>query len=167
MSAAIGFDTACLEVIPIKNNKAQHGEIKFGLDFSFAFATVTAPSIKIEILLHGTPTAFIRRQALSKAVLEAGVYEFGFELGYVQVGKMMGAWPSYLDFEKDSISYTISCILTRSTPVSATAICTSKISLLETIDIAYLPPPKLLVISFEPIMSDNFHPRDRWDKYHR
>ncbi|KAL7266568.1 ph-response sensor protein [Rhizina undulata] len=74
--------------------------------------------------------------------LEAGVYEFGFELEFVQAGRMMGGLPSSLDFEKDSISYTISCILTRPTPVSATTICTSKISLLETIDIAYLPPPK-------------------------
>ncbi|KAL7269789.1 ph-response sensor protein [Rhizina undulata] len=85
--------------------------------------------------------------------LEAGVYEFGFELEFVQVGKMMGGLPSSLDFEKGSISYTISSILTRPTPVSATTICTSKISLLETIDIAYLPRPKPRVISLEPIVS--------------
>lgn len=85
--------------------------------------------------------------------LEPGKYEFKFELFFVPVGKMVGGLPSSLDFEKGSISYTISSTLTRPTTLSATTTCTTKINLLETIDIAHLPKPKPHIIQLEPIVS--------------
>lgn len=85
--------------------------------------------------------------------LEPGKYEFEFELLFVLVGKMVGGLPSSLDFEKGSISYTISSTLTRPTSLSPTTTCTTKINLLETIDIGHLPKPKPHIISLEPIVS--------------
>ncbi|RPA94758.1 hypothetical protein L873DRAFT_1700229 [Choiromyces venosus 120613-1] len=93
--------------------------------------------------------------------LEPGVYKFGFELEFVLVGKLASGLPSSLDFEKGSISYRISSTLTRPTTISPTTTCTTKISLLETIDIAYLPPPKPRVISLEPIVSKKSRSKQR------
>ncbi|KAH0605258.1 uncharacterized protein H6S33_005240 [Morchella sextelata] len=85
--------------------------------------------------------------------LEPGKYEFKFELFFVPVGKMVGGLPSSLDFEKGSISYTISSTLTRPTTLSPTTTCTTNINLLETIDIGRLPKPKPHIIQLEPIVS--------------
>ncbi|CAZ83551.1 unnamed protein product [Tuber melanosporum] len=85
--------------------------------------------------------------------LEPGVYKFGFELEFALVGKLPGGLPSSLDFEKGSISYRISSTLTRPTTISPTTTCTTKLSFVETIDIAHLSAPKPRVISLEPIVS--------------
>ncbi|PWW76310.1 hypothetical protein C7212DRAFT_280673 [Tuber magnatum] len=93
--------------------------------------------------------------------LEPGVYKFGFELDFVLVGKLAGGLPSSLDFEKGSISYRISSTLTRPTTISPTTTCTTKLSFVETIDIAHLPAPKPRVISLEPIVSRKSRSKQR------
>lgn len=75
--------------------------------------------------------------------LDAGVYEFGF------VMVLKGKLPSSLDFEKGSISYSISATLTRPTTVSPTRICEHKISLVELIDIGSHERPKPRIIPLE------------------
>ncbi|CUS12574.1 unnamed protein product [Tuber aestivum] len=93
--------------------------------------------------------------------LEPGVYKFGFELDFVPVGKLAGGLPSSLDFEKGSISYRISSTLTRPTTISPTTTCITRLSFVETIDIARLPAPKPRVISLEPIVSKKSRSKQR------
>ncbi|KAF8422971.1 hypothetical protein EV426DRAFT_154848 [Tirmania nivea] len=76
--------------------------------------------------------------------LDAGVYEFGFVMELTGKGL-----PSSLDFEKGSISYSISATLTRPATVSPTRICEHKINLVEFIDIASYLPPKPRIIPLE------------------
>lgn len=76
--------------------------------------------------------------------LDAGVYEFGFVMELTGKGL-----PSSLDFEKGSISYSISATLTRPTTVSPTRICEHKINLVELIDIGSHPRPKPRIIPLE------------------
>ncbi|KAF8538478.1 hypothetical protein BDD12DRAFT_917680 [Trichophaea hybrida] len=82
--------------------------------------------------------------------LEPGVYKFGFELVFCKLPGIAGL-PTSLDFEKGSISYTIIGTLTRPTAKQTTSSCSTKISLIDTIDIARYPVPKPRVIKLEPI----------------
>ncbi|KAI9823745.1 MAG: ph-response sensor protein [Thelocarpon impressellum] len=78
--------------------------------------------------------------------LEAGVYEFNFELDFPR-----GTLPSSIDFERGTISYAISSTLTRPTTVSPTSTCDRKISLVETVDVGPLQQPRSRQITLEPI----------------
>ncbi|KAF8247568.1 hypothetical protein K440DRAFT_643643 [Wilcoxina mikolae CBS 423.85] len=82
--------------------------------------------------------------------LEPGVYKFGFELEFCKLPGIAGL-PTSLDFEKGSISYTIIGTLTRPTAKRTTSSCSTKISLIDTIDIARYPAPKPRVIKLEPV----------------
>ncbi|KAI5779581.1 hypothetical protein EDC01DRAFT_621296 [Geopyxis carbonaria] len=84
--------------------------------------------------------------------LEPGVYKFGFELEFCKLpGIGEASLPTSLDFEKGSISYSIQSTLTRPTAVASTTSCSTKISMMETIDIGHLPVPKPQLIELEPI----------------
>lgn len=78
--------------------------------------------------------------------LDAGVYEFNFELEFPSKGL-----PTSIDFERGTISYMITATVTRPTSIAATSSCDQKIALVETVDIGPLQAPKPRTISLEPI----------------
>ncbi|CZS97913.1 related to environmental pH response protein palF [Rhynchosporium agropyri] len=78
--------------------------------------------------------------------LDIGVYEFNFELEFPRKGL-----PSSVDFERGTISYLITATITRPTSIAATSSCDQKLSLVETVDIGPMVPPKPQKISLEPI----------------
>ncbi|KAK0119167.1 ph-response sensor protein [Cadophora gregata] len=78
--------------------------------------------------------------------LDIGVYEFNFELEFPRKGL-----PSSVDFERGTISYLITATITRPTSITATSSCDQKLSLVETVDIGPMVPPKPQKISLEPI----------------
>lgn len=54
-------------------------------------------------------------------------------------------------FERGTISYLITATITRPTSIAATSNCDTKISLVESVDIGSMAPPKPRIISLEPI----------------
>lgn len=54
-------------------------------------------------------------------------------------------------FERGTISYMITATITRPTSITATSSCDTKISLVESVDIGPMAPPKPRTISLEPI----------------
>ncbi|KAI9671524.1 MAG: ph-response sensor protein [Caeruleum heppii] len=78
--------------------------------------------------------------------LEAGVYEFNYELEFPH-------WPlpSSIDFERGTIAYTLQSTLTRPTTITPTSKCDRKLQFVETIDVGPLQQPKLRKISLEPV----------------
>lgn len=78
--------------------------------------------------------------------LDAGHYEFNFELEFPSKGL-----PTSIDFERGTISYMITSTITRPTSIAATSTCDQKVSLIETVDIGFMTPPKPRTISLEPI----------------
>ncbi|KAI5841590.1 hypothetical protein BZA05DRAFT_477785 [Tricharina praecox] len=83
--------------------------------------------------------------------LEPGVYKFGFELEFCKLPGLGGGLPTSIDFEKGSISYTVSATITRPNSVTPTSTSCAKISMMDTIDIALYPLPKPRVIRLEPV----------------
>ncbi|KAF1815156.1 hypothetical protein P152DRAFT_247483 [Eremomyces bilateralis CBS 781.70] len=78
--------------------------------------------------------------------LDEGIYRFNFELRFP-----IGALPSSIEFERGTISYMITSILTRPTTISPIQTCDHRINFNETMDVAPLYQPKPRVISLEPI----------------
>ncbi|RFU24229.1 hypothetical protein B7463_g12107, partial [Scytalidium lignicola] len=88
--------------------------------------------------------------------LEPGVYEFNFELEFPSKGI-----PTSIDvgpysfvvigFERGTISYLVTATITRPTSIAATMTCDQKVSLVETVDVGPMPPPRARTISLEPI----------------
>ncbi|KAJ5032399.1 uncharacterized protein L3040_009004 [Drepanopeziza brunnea f. sp. 'multigermtubi'] len=78
--------------------------------------------------------------------LDTGVYEFNFELEFPK--KRL---PSSVDFERGTITYLITSTITRPTSITPTSSCDQKLSLVETVDIGPMQPPKPQKISLEPI----------------
>ncbi|EED16534.1 pH response protein PalF [Talaromyces stipitatus ATCC 10500] len=78
--------------------------------------------------------------------LKEGIYKFKFEL-QLPPYKL----PSSLNFERGTISYTITATLTRPITISPTISCHRRITVLEDIDIANFPAPKPRVVSLEPV----------------
>lgn len=78
--------------------------------------------------------------------LDPGIYEFNFELEFPEKEV-----PTSIDFERGTISYMITATITRPTSITATSSCDTKISLVETVDIGPMLPPKPRTISLEPI----------------
>lgn len=78
--------------------------------------------------------------------LEAGKYEFNFELLFPENGL-----PSSIEFERGAIAYTITATLTRPTAISPTMSCERNVELIEQVDIGSLPLPRPRTIYLEPI----------------
>ncbi|KEY71126.1 hypothetical protein S7711_00948 [Stachybotrys chartarum IBT 7711] len=96
---------------------------------------------------NGFASLFQDEQVLSgEGRLEPARYEFGFDLVFPDKGL-----PSSIDFERGTISYTITATLTRPTSIAPTASCDRKVMLVEKIDIGLLPPPRPRTIFLEPI----------------
>ncbi|TQV96823.1 pH-response regulator protein palF/RIM8 [Cordyceps javanica] len=96
---------------------------------------------------NGLASLFQDEQVLAgEGRLEAGRYEFGFELIFPDIGL-----PSSIDFERGTISYMITATLTRPTAIVPTMSCDKRVLLLEKIDIGHLPPPRSRTIFLEPI----------------
>ncbi|TVY36865.1 pH-response regulator protein [Lachnellula subtilissima] len=96
---------------------------------------------------NGHASLFQDEQTLcGEGRLDAGVYEFNFELEFPRKGL-----PSSVDFERGTISYLITATIVRPTSIAATSSCDRKISLIETVDIGALAAPKPRTISLEPI----------------
>jgi hypothetical protein len=96
--------------------------------------------------------------------LEAGIYEFKFELEFPKKGlpTSIDVGHLYLDsclkcianktkFERGTISYLITATVTRPTSIAATSSYDQKINLIETVDIGPMQAPKPRTISLEPI----------------
>ncbi|KAI9835662.1 MAG: ph-response sensor protein [Sclerophora amabilis] len=97
---------------------------------------------------HGFASLFQDEVVLcGEGRLDAGVYEFKFELEFPGNGL-----PSSIDFEKGTIAYVITSTMTRPTAISPTTTCSRKVQLVETVDVGPLPPPKPRLISLEPIV---------------
>ncbi|KAI9733194.1 MAG: ph-response sensor protein [Claussenomyces sp. TS43310] len=102
---------------------------------------------KTQYLGNGQASLFQDEQILcGEGRLESGIYEFEFELEFPN-----RQLPTSLDFERGSISYVIRATITRPTSIAATSSCDRKISLVESVDIGLLVPPRPCVISLEPI----------------
>ncbi|KAM0667438.1 hypothetical protein ACQRIT_003505 [Beauveria bassiana] len=96
---------------------------------------------------NGLASLFQDEQVLAgEGRLEAGRYEFGFELIFPDIGL-----PSSIDFERGTVSYMITATLTRPTAIAPTVSCDKRVLLLEKIDIGHLPPPRSRTIFLEPI----------------
>ncbi|KAH8815164.1 arrestin [Xylogone sp. PMI_703] len=78
--------------------------------------------------------------------IESGVYEFNFELEFPSKGI-----PTSIDFERGTISYLVTATITRPTSIAATMTCDQKVSLVETVDVGPMLPPRARTISLEPI----------------
>ncbi|KAM3512362.1 hypothetical protein MY11210_004001 [Beauveria gryllotalpidicola] len=96
---------------------------------------------------NGLASLFQDEQVLAgEGRLEAGRYEFGFELIFPDIGL-----PSSIDFERGTVSYMITATLTRPTAIAPTLSCDKRVLLVEKIDIGHLPPPRSRTIFLEPI----------------
>ncbi|OXV09525.1 hypothetical protein Egran_02710 [Elaphomyces granulatus] len=78
--------------------------------------------------------------------LKEGIYKFQFDLDLPPY-----SLPSSINFERGTISYMITSILTRPTTISPTMSCHRRVTVLEDIDIALFPAPKPRVVSLEPV----------------
>ncbi|KAG6071243.1 hypothetical protein E4U16_006283 [Claviceps sp. LM84 group G4] len=96
---------------------------------------------------NGVTSLFQDEQILSgEGRIEPGKYEFGFDL--VFPGKRL---PSSIDFERGTISYTITATLTRPVSMAATSTCERKVTLVQQIDVGLLSAPRPRTIFLEPI----------------
>ncbi|TVY83453.1 pH-response regulator protein [Lachnellula suecica] len=96
---------------------------------------------------NGHASLFQDEQTLcGEGRLEAGVYEFGFDLEFPRKGL-----PSSIDFERGTISYMITATITRPTSIATTSSCDQKLALVESVDIGPMSAPKPRTISLEPI----------------
>ncbi|KAG6008973.1 hypothetical protein E4U21_003525 [Claviceps maximensis] len=95
----------------------------------------------------GVTSLFQDEQVLSgEGRIETGKYEFGFDLVFPD------KWlPSSIDFERGSISYTITATLTRPVSMAPTSTCERKVTVLQQIDVGLLSPPRPRTIFLEPI----------------
>ncbi|KAG0650619.1 pH-response regulator palF RIM8 [Hyphodiscus hymeniophilus] len=109
--------------------------------------TVSSSPKKSQYIGNGHASLFRDEQTLcGEGRLEPGVYEFNFELEFPTRGL-----PTSIDFERGTISYMITSTITRPTSIAATSSCDQKISLVETVDIGPMKPPRPRTISLEPI----------------
>ncbi|RDA96010.1 hypothetical protein CP533_5882 [Ophiocordyceps camponoti-saundersi (nom. inval.)] len=121
---------------PTSAAKAQHA----------ALAT-TGSSVCPRYHGNGLASLFQDEQVLSgEGRLEPGKYEFGFDLVFPDA-----ELPSSIDFERGTISYMITAILTRPTTIAPTSSCDRKVTLVQKIDIGMLSPPRPRTIFLEPI----------------
>ncbi|KAK2594155.1 ph-response sensor protein [Conoideocrella luteorostrata] len=96
---------------------------------------------------NGLTSLFQDEQVLSgEGRIEPGKYEFGFELIFPDKGL-----PSSIDFERGTISYTVTATLTRPTAIAPTSTCDRKVTLIQQIDVGLLSPPRPRTIFLEPI----------------
>ncbi|KHN99910.1 pH response protein PalF [Metarhizium album ARSEF 1941] len=96
---------------------------------------------------NGLISLFQDEQVLSgEGRVEPGKYEFGFDLKFPDKGL-----PSSIDFERGTISYSITATLTRPTTIAPTSTCERKITLIQQIDVGLLAPPRSRTIFLEPI----------------
>ncbi|KAI5466404.1 hypothetical protein BGZ63DRAFT_348212 [Mariannaea sp. PMI_226] len=96
---------------------------------------------------NGLASLFQDEQVLSgEGRLDAGKYEFGFDLVFPQKGL-----PSSIEFERGTISYNITATLTRPTSIAPTLSCDRKVMLAENVDIGLLQAPRPRTIFLEPI----------------
>ncbi|PHH78580.1 hypothetical protein CDD83_3954 [Cordyceps sp. RAO-2017] len=96
---------------------------------------------------NGFASLFQDEQVLSgEGRLEPGKYEFGFDLVFPDT-----ELPSSIDFERGTIAYMITAILTRPTTIAPTSSCDRKVVLAQKIDIGMLAPPRPRTIFLEPI----------------
>ncbi|EEH45189.1 uncharacterized protein PADG_01339 [Paracoccidioides brasiliensis Pb18] len=103
---------------------------------------------KSEYLGNGFATLFEDEVVLcGDGRLVEGIYKFKFNLEFPPY-----RLPSSITFERGTISYMLTSHLTRPTTISPTISCDKRVTLLETIDIAPLPLPKLRIISLEPVL---------------
>ncbi|KAJ5301075.1 C4-dicarboxylate transporter/malic acid transport protein [Penicillium atrosanguineum] len=78
--------------------------------------------------------------------LKEGIYKFRFEMGLPPY-----ALPSSINFERGTVSYSLTSTLTRPTTINPTLTCRRRVNLLENIDIAPFPAPKARIVTLEPI----------------
>ncbi|TWU77808.1 ph-response sensor protein [Metarhizium rileyi] len=96
---------------------------------------------------NGLISLFQDEQVLSgEGRIEPGKYEFGFDLIFPDKGL-----PSSIDFERGTISYSITATLTRPTSIAPTSTCERKVTLVQQIDVGLLAPPRSRTIFLEPI----------------
>ncbi|KAF4972192.1 hypothetical protein FZEAL_9654 [Fusarium zealandicum] len=96
---------------------------------------------------NGLASLFQDEQVLSgEGRLEAGKYEFGFDLMFPEKGL-----PSSIDFERGTVSYMVTATLTRPTSIAPTSSCERKVMLVENVDIGLLQDPRPRTIFLEPI----------------
>ena len=130
--------------------------------------TASSNPRKSQYFGNGHASLFQDEQTLcGEGRLEAGIYEFNFELEFPRKGLPTsidvcsapafqqhhgGASANHFEqFERGTISYMIRSTITRPTSIAATSSCDQKISLVETVDIGMLNPPRPRTISLEPI----------------
>ncbi|GAB0132212.1 hypothetical protein EsDP_00000654 [Epichloe bromicola] len=96
---------------------------------------------------NGLTSLFQDEQVLSgEGRIEPGKYEFGFDLIFPD------KWlPSSIDFERGTISYTITATLTKPISMAPTSTCERKVTLVQQIDVGLLSPPRPRTIFLEPI----------------
>ncbi|KID77151.1 pH-response regulator protein palF/prr-3 [Metarhizium brunneum] len=96
---------------------------------------------------NGLISLFQDEQVLSgEGRIEPGKYEFGFDLIFPDKGL-----PSSIDFERGTISYSITATITRPTTIAPTSTCERKVTLVQQIDVGLLAPPRSRTIFLEPI----------------
>ncbi|PSS03690.1 hypothetical protein BD289DRAFT_351137, partial [Coniella lustricola] len=102
---------------------------------------------RFRFLGNGYASLFQDEQVLcAEGKIDAGKYEFGFELMFPE-----GGLPSSIEFERGTIAYNITAILTRPSPTSPTMTCERKVDLIEQIDVGHLAAPPQRTIYLEPI----------------
>ncbi|CAD6504093.1 BgTH12-05830 [Blumeria graminis f. sp. triticale] len=89
--------------------------------------------------------------------LDVGIYEFNFELDFPSK-----SLPTSIDFERGTISYYITSTITWPTSTNATSTCSRKVSLIETIDIGHLFPPKSRTIALTPTLRKKKRKQASW-----
>ncbi|CAN8099212.1 unnamed protein product [Discula destructiva] len=110
-------------------------------------ASEGASQPQFRFLGNGLASLFRDEQVLcADGRLEAGKYQFNFELVFPEDGL-----PSSIEFERGTISYTITATLTRPTAINATTSCERTVELVEQIDVGVLPLPRARTIYLEPI----------------
>ncbi|KAK3047204.1 ph-response sensor protein [Extremus antarcticus] len=78
--------------------------------------------------------------------LADGTYQFNFELEFPDRDL-----PSSIEFERGTICYMITAMMTRPTTMSPVMTCESKVHFLERVDIATLDPPRPLTTILTPV----------------
>ncbi|MCJ1442309.1 MAG: ph-response sensor protein [Stictis urceolatum] len=129
-----------------------HGFVKV-----YKHATAPGDGNPIELALHkGSPTygsgsASIFEQetmVCGDGRLSPGRYCFEFNLKFPK-----GPLPSSIDFERGTISYVISAILTRPTTINPTIVFEKKVELVETVDVSEerTSKPAKHIVSLQPL----------------
>ncbi|KAI1336857.1 arrestin [Xylariaceae sp. FL0016] len=87
---------------------------------------------------NGHASLFQDEQVLcGEGRLDSSRWEFEFDLLFPEEGL-----PSSIDFERGTISYTVTATLTRPTSIAPTSSCETKVTLIEKVDIGLLTPPR-------------------------